>query len=116
MQSDPYLVDRVEALCQQFSLPPGSATKIQALIRLLVAKDAPTSIHDPDRAVDVHIADALIALQVPALRAAGNICDIGSGAGIPGLVLAIALPTSHVVSIESVQRKCRFIARCAVEL
>jgi 16S rRNA (guanine527-N7)-methyltransferase len=45
------------------------------------------------------------------LREAANIADIGSGAGFPGLVLAVALPNVHLDLIESVGRKCEFIQR-----
>lgn len=39
--------------------------------------------------------------------------DLGSGAGIPGLPLAIARPQTHFVLLESVARKCEFMARAA---
>ena len=42
---------------------------------------------------------------------AAEIADIGSGAGFPGLVLAVALPDARVDLIESVGRKCEFIRR-----
>lgn len=47
---------------------------------------------------------------------ATTLCDVGSGAGLPGLILAIALPTFHVTLIERSQRRCGFlrnaISRC----
>jgi 16S rRNA (guanine527-N7)-methyltransferase len=59
----------------------------------------------------VHVADSLSGLEFPDLRNAARIADIGSGAGFPGLVLAVALPDSQVDLIESVGRKCEFIQR-----
>jgi 16S rRNA (guanine527-N7)-methyltransferase len=59
----------------------------------------------------VHVADSLSGLEIPDLRKATKIADIGSGAGFPGLVLAVALPDSRVDLIESVSRKCDFIQR-----
>jgi 16S rRNA (guanine527-N7)-methyltransferase len=59
----------------------------------------------------VHVEDSLTGLEVPELAKAGRIADIGSGAGFPGLVLAVALPESQVDLIESVGRKCEFIQR-----
>ena len=47
------------------------------------------------------------------LRSAERIADVGSGAGLPGLVLAAALPDACVDLIESVGRKCAFIERAA---
>jgi 16S rRNA (guanine527-N7)-methyltransferase len=62
----------------------------------------------------VHVEDSLTGLEVAELRGAGRIGDIGSGAGFPGLVLAVALPQAQVDLIESVGRKCEFMRR-AVE-
>jgi 16S rRNA (guanine527-N7)-methyltransferase len=59
----------------------------------------------------VHVEDSLTGLEVPELAKAERIADIGSGAGFPGLVLAVALPESQLDLIESVGRKCEFIQR-----
>jgi 16S rRNA (guanine527-N7)-methyltransferase len=59
----------------------------------------------------VHVADSLSGLEFDALREATTIADVGSGAGFPGLVLAVALPGARVDLIESVGRKCEFIQR-----
>jgi 16S rRNA (guanine527-N7)-methyltransferase len=56
---------------------------------------------------------------VAALRGAARIADVGSGAGFPGLALAIALPDARVDLIESLGRRCEFmrasLARAEVE-
>jgi 16S rRNA (guanine527-N7)-methyltransferase len=70
-----------------------------------------SSVTDPERAWKVHVADSLTGVEISALREAERIADIGSGAGFPGLVLAVALPDSRVDLIESVGRKCEFIQR-----
>jgi 16S rRNA (guanine527-N7)-methyltransferase len=70
-----------------------------------------SSVTDPERAWRVHVADSLTGLEIPALRNAPKIADIGSGAGFPGLALAVALPAASVDLIESVGRKCDFIRR-----
>ncbi len=59
--------------------------------------------------------DSLTGLEVESLRTARRIADVGSGAGFPGLVLAVALPTARVDLIESVGRKCEFMRRAAGE-
>ena len=66
---------------------------------------------DRERAWRVHVEDSLTGLEVEELREARRIGDIGSGAGFPGLALAVALPEAHVDLIESVGRKCDFIQR-----
>jgi len=57
----------------------------------------------------VHIADSLSGLEVPELREATRIADLGAGAGFPGLILALALPGARVDLVESVRRKCASI-------
>jgi 16S rRNA (guanine527-N7)-methyltransferase len=42
--------------------------------------------------------------------------DIGSGAGLPGLVLAMVLPEVAVILLEPMERRCRFLAECVTEL
>jgi 16S rRNA (guanine527-N7)-methyltransferase len=69
--------------------------------------------HVPD-AVGVHVADALVALELPYVAAASRIADLGSGAGWPGLALAAALPEAHVWLVESQIRHCRYLEK-AVE-
>ena len=67
-----------------------------------------------ERAWRVHIEDSLTGLEVAELREASRIADVGSGAGFPGLVLAVALPQAQVDLVESVGRKCDFM-RHAIE-
>ena len=66
---------------------------------------------EPERARDVHVADSLSGLEVGDLATASRIADIGAGAGFPGLVLAIALPSARVDLIESAGRKAAVIDR-----
>ncbi len=82
------------------------------LLRLLTTDPlAPTGLRDPARAVQDHLADSLVALEVEQVMQAERIADLGSGAGVPGLPLAIARPGAKVSLIESSHRKCEFIAR-----
>lgn len=75
--------------------------------------DPPTTMRAPKDALDVHLADSLSGLEIPEVRRATSIADIGSGAGFPGLALAIALPAARVDLIESAARKCAVIERLA---
>ncbi len=61
--------------------------------------------------MQAHIADSLAALELDALSGARRIADLGSGAGFPGLALAVALPDAEVSLIESQTRKCEFLER-----
>ena len=76
---------------------------------MLEAPRAPIASSTVSRARDVHIADSLSGLELEPIRSAGRIADLGSGAGLPGLALAAALPEARVDLIESSERKCAFL-------
>ncbi len=104
----------LRALVERFGLTAHTAEQLACLRDLLVrAPDAPTAIHDPARVLEDHIADSLTGLALEPVRAAGTLVDLGSGAGLPGLVLAAALPGCAVTLVESAQRKAAFIERAA---
>jgi 16S rRNA (guanine527-N7)-methyltransferase len=73
-------------------------------------------VRDPATAVDAHVADALVALELAPVREARRIADLGSGAGFPGLVLAAALPSAEVALVEANRRKCDYLERAAGEM
>ena len=75
--------------------------------------EAPTTVTDRDGILRDHLADSLVALELPEVRAATAVADLGSGAGFPGLPLAIALPAARVSCVESNGRKCAFITGAA---
>jgi len=83
-------------------------------VELLSEPRAPVSPTSAAQAREVHIADSLSGLEFEQLRAARRIGDLGSGAGLPGLVLAAALPDARIDLIESASRKCEFLSE-AVE-
>jgi 16S rRNA (guanine527-N7)-methyltransferase len=86
------------------------------LLAALAEPAAPTAVHDPAEARRVHIDDSLVGVE--RVRGCAVIADLGSGAGLPGLVLAGALPEAEVVCVEAVRRKAEWIAatieRCGV--
>jgi 16S rRNA (guanine527-N7)-methyltransferase len=103
---------RIEDLSARYELRYGAAEKLLALLELVVSdRLAPTSVRDPSRALDDHLADSLVALELAETRDASTIADLGAGAGLPGLPLAIALPGAQVALVESSSRKCLFIGR-----
>lgn len=115
----PALDARIEALAERWALPDGATEQLRVLHRLLVEDQlAPTAVRDPVKVVDDHLADSLVALELEQIRSATALADLGSGAGVPGLPLAIALPGAHVALVESAARKCTFleraVARCGL--
>jgi 16S rRNA (guanine527-N7)-methyltransferase len=102
-------------LVKRHGLDDGQRWQLDAILGELEGDGgAPTAVVDGNEAVDVHLADSLVALEVPELAVAARIVDIGSGAGFPGLALAVALPGARVGLVESQRRKCEFLERaCA---
>jgi 16S rRNA (guanine527-N7)-methyltransferase len=99
-------------LAERFQLPAPAIERLQ-LFGAMLADDplAPTTVREPKRIRDDHFADSLVALEYAPVRTATTIADLGSGAGVPGLPLAIALPSAEVWLVESNARKCEFIER-----
>lgn len=103
---------RLAQICAEAGLPDGALEPLARLTTLLsFDPSAPTTVRDPRTVVDRHIADSLCGLQLRDLTGAATIADIGSGAGLPGLPLAVALPRARVFLVEATRRKCQFIDR-----
>ena len=66
-----------------------------------------TRIDEEKEAVVKHFYDSLAVARL--LKVSGKVADIGSGAGFPGIVLAIAFPEAHFSLVESNGKKCRFL-------
>lgn len=72
-----------------------------------------TSIRDPEAIERFHFLDCLALLGLATIRSALRIADLGSGAGLPALVLGLALPSARVTAVESHKKKCGFIEQAA---
>jgi 16S rRNA (guanine527-N7)-methyltransferase len=64
---------------------------------------------------DRHLLNCAVVAELITGRS-GTLVDIGSGAGLPGLVLAMVLPETAVTLLEPMERRCRFLAECVTEL
>jgi 16S rRNA (guanine527-N7)-methyltransferase len=107
--------ETLEALRDRYGLAEAFVDQMQRLLAALAAEPDPhTTVVEPRTALDVHVADSLAGLEVPELRSAARIADVGAGAGFPGLVLAAALPAVRVDLIEAARRKTEVIERLAV--
>lgn len=81
-----------------------------------------TAVRDPGLHVSRHILDSLALL--PFLEAEtlchpntpARFLDVGTGAGLPGLPLAIAMPACHWTLLDSNGKKARFLNQCKIEL
>jgi 16S rRNA (guanine527-N7)-methyltransferase len=103
---------RLDELAARHALTGGQVGQLRCLLEILATDPhAPSAVTSPREAVDVHLADSLAALDLEPVRAATRILDIGSGAGFPGLPLAVALPGAELYLLESSSRRCAFIER-----
>ncbi len=102
-------------LAERFSLTIEQRSSLACLLDPLSGDDAPTSIRERSAIVRDHLADSLVALELPELSdpRCRSLVDLGSGAGLPALPLAICRPALRVVALESAGRKAAFIARAA---
>lgn len=116
-------------LAERYALNEHQEKQLATILHELARDElAPTTVRDPVRALNIHLADSLVALELEVLgslvdearsdHASRNdggapsvLTDIGAGAGFPGLPLAIALPGSEVILLDSQARKCAFVER-----
>jgi 16S rRNA (guanine527-N7)-methyltransferase len=77
-----------------------------------------TAIREPAQMVTHHLLDSLAA--VPEFSAARQVLDVGSGGGLPGMVLAIwaaeARPAMRIAMVDTVQKKTAFLTQAKAEL
>jgi 16S rRNA (guanine527-N7)-methyltransferase len=104
--------ERLEELARRYSVPRAGVEALAAVLELQASDPtASTTVRDPAVAVDRHVADSLVALELPAVRGARRVADLGSGAGWPGLALAVSLPSARVALVESAARHCRYLSK-----
>lgn len=99
------------------ALPEGGLDRLSAYLALLGKWNRVynlTAIRDEADMVSHHLLDSLAV--VPHLVGVGTLVDVGSGAGLPGLPLAIALPDLAVTSVEANQKKAAFQQQAKIEL
>lgn len=73
-----------------------------------------TALREPSLIIEKHFADCLLVL--PYVQHAKRIVDVGSGAGFPGLVLAIAQRHTRYTLVDSLQKRVKFLAEMAKKL
>lgn len=75
-----------------------------------------TAVRTLDDIMKRHIFDALSVLTQVQSYHPKHIADIGTGGGIPGVILAIMLPEAHIYLVESIGKKCRFLRHVVAQL
>src|SRR6185295_13804538 len=89
-------------------LDAGQLGTLDAFVRLLLAWTSAinlTAIREPVALAREHLLDSLSAIPLLAGMPHAGIVDLGSGGGLPGIPIAIALPTARVVLVDSIGKK-----------
>lgn len=73
-----------------------------------------TAVRDADKILTHHLLDSLAV--APHIQDAKTILDVGSGAGLPGIPLALALPEAHVTLLDSNHKKTAFLNQTVIQL
>lgn len=106
---------RVAKLLPSLSVPRGTEEKFEAYFQLLTKWQVSLNLVSKDSLNDFwtrHILDcAQLSTHVP--RGAKSLVDMGSGAGLPGIILAILHPEMEIHLIESDQKKSAFLLEAA---
>jgi 16S rRNA (guanine527-N7)-methyltransferase len=87
--------------------------RLERWLEELLATPGLTSIRDRAEARRALLEDSLRAAELVA-GYEGDVVDVGSGGGAPGIPLAAALPDREVVLLEAQRRKCEFLERMAL--
>lgn len=101
----------------QIDLAPLATQKLLDYVTLLAKWSKAynlTTVRDPQDMITQHILDSLSVL--PFLIAAGSVLDIGTGAGLPGIPLAIARPDLSFILLDSQRKKINFVQHVITSL
>ena len=110
----PLLTQGLEKL--GLTLPADAPARLLAYADELLkwnAKVSLTAITRTAEVVDKHLLDSLAVL--PEIQGATHLLDLGAGAGLPGIPLAIALPNLRVTLVDAVAKKVSFMKSGAVK-
>ena len=92
--------------------------KLEIYLRLLLEwntkMDLP-AVEEEEDLLDKHFADSLTVLRTDLVKPGASLVDVGTGAGFPGMVLAMARPDLHVVLMDAQRKRLKFLEAVAAE-
>ncbi len=118
---DPLYVSALESAARRLglSLAPGLAEALghhQALVNKWAGRINLTTVTDPEQAAIRHGLDCLLFAERFEPEATDEVVDVGSGAGYPGLVLALARPRLRMRLLEPIRKRASFLRVALTEL
>ena len=112
----------IRSVCTDLALSP-SDVQVDALLQYLTllqhwnATYNLTAVRDPVAMLTQHLADCLAVVKPLQNRArTGRLLDAGSGGGLPGVVIALLLPSWDVTCVDAVGKKMAFVRQVAGSL
>jgi len=103
----------IDELAAAFDLGESQATALSRYADLMLAwrRGNVTALRTREEIVRTLFGDALALLDVPQLRerASAGWLDLGAGAGVPGIPLAVALPLAELTLLDATAKKCAFL-------
>jgi len=105
------------AAAMGLELAPAAVARLAAYLELVEKWNRVhnlTAVREPSQMVTLHVMDSLSVL--PHIAQAATLLDVGTGAGLPGIPLAIARPTMRVTLLDSSHKKCAFLQQAKTEL
>lgn len=98
-----------------FGAELGRAGAYAAMLATRGVKEGLIGPREVPRLWDRHLLNCAVVAELIGEQSR-TLVDIGSGAGLPGVVLAMLRPGLHVTLLEPMERRCRFLADCLAEL
>ena len=92
--------------------------KLEIYLRLLLewnTKMDLTAVEEEEDLLDKHFVDSLTVLRTDLVKPGASLVDVGTGAGCPGMVLAMARPDLHVVLMDAQRKRLKFLEAVAAE-
>ncbi len=116
MRKTVQIADKIEKEFPNIDLLDDSKNRLEEYLNLLILwnkKINLTAIRDRDAIIIKHLLDSLVPLTINSvtssnLLSSANVLDFGSGAGIPGIILAICIPEMNLISIDKSKKKIAF--------
>ena len=100
-------------------LPSAAVERVQGYVSELLSYNERTNVYSKSayERLPFHVADSVtLAMEIGQMGADKGVLDLGSGSGLPSLLIACVHPTLPVYAVESKSRKARFLAHAAKQL